>query len=71
MNHDDPSPARGNLTLDDRLERIETQLIAIQASLEGIPTRVKALEFVVYGGCGVALLAVLTALIALVTKGHA
>ncbi len=70
MTHDDATPSRGNLTLDDRLERIEAQLTAIQVSIEGIPTRVRALEYVVYGGCGVVLLAVLSALIALVMKGH-
>jgi hypothetical protein len=69
-NHDDPTPARGNLSLDERLERIELQLLKIQESLDGIPTRVRALEYVVYGGCGVVLLAVLTALITLVLKSH-
>jgi hypothetical protein len=68
--HSDPTPSRGNLSLDDRLERIEGQLRAIQASLDGIPTRVRALEYVVYGGCGVVLLAVLTALTALVLRQH-
>jgi hypothetical protein len=70
MTHGDATPSRGNLTLDERLERIEDQLAKIKESLDGIPTRVRALEIVVYGGCGAVLLAVLTALIALVLKGH-
>ncbi len=69
--HADPTPSRGNLTLDERLERIEGQLNKIQEAIDGIPTRVRALEFVVYGGCGVVLVAVLGALIALVLRQHA
>lgn len=70
MSHDDPTPSRGNLSLDDRLERIEVQLRQIQDSLDGIPSRVLALERVVYGGCGVVLVAVLGALVALVVRSH-
>ncbi len=67
--HDDHTPTRGILTLDDRLERIEAQLAKIQEALDGIPTRVRALEYVVYGGCGVVLLAVLSTVITIALKG--
>jgi hypothetical protein len=77
MSHDDPTPTRGNLTLDERLERIEGAqtrangaLDAIKDAIAGLPLRVRALEIVVYGGCGVALIALLGALIALVLKQH-
>ena len=66
---DDPTPrSLGTLSLEERLERIETALNQLRESIEGIPTRVRALEYVVYGGCGVVLLAVLSAMIALVVR---
>lgn len=68
--HSDATPSRGNLTLDERLERIEAQLNKIQEAIDGIPTRVRNLEYVVYGGCGVVLLAVLGALVTLVVRQH-
>jgi hypothetical protein len=69
-NHDDPTPSRGNLTLDERLERIEDALKNLREAIDGLPLRVRALEIVVYGGCGVALVAVLGALVTLVVKNH-
>jgi hypothetical protein len=66
---DDPTPRSvGTLSLEERLERIEAALHDLKTSIDGLPTRVRALEFVVYGGCGVALVAILTALVALVVK---
>ncbi len=72
----DPTPVgtsrhRGEITLDERLDAIEATLKAIMEKIDGLPIRVRALEVVVYSGCGVVLLAVLGALIALVVRaGH-
>lgn len=59
-----PSDAPGAVTLDERLERIETKLdLVIGANLD---SRLAMVERVVYGGIGVVLLAVLGAVVGLV-----
>lgn len=61
----------GSLSLEQRLDNIEATLKDIQAAINGLPLRVRALEIVVYGGCGVVLIAILGALLALVIRDHA
>jgi hypothetical protein len=56
----------GDLSVDDRLEAIEAKLDKLLDNTGSLPDRVQKLEYVVYGGCGVILLAVLGALVALV-----
>lgn len=68
MTKDDDTPPRGQLTLDDRLRGIDDCLRVIMEKIEGIPLRVRALEFVVYGACGLGLVAIAGAIIALVLK---
>lgn len=58
------------MSLEERLERIEDALTGIKESIAGLPLRVRALEIVVYGGCGIALISLLGAVVALVLKAH-
>ncbi len=61
--HDD-----GSLTPAERLASIEKKLDTILESYASVPIRLRALETVVYGGCGVCLLAVLGAVVTLVIR---
>ena len=70
------TPRRGDMTLDDRLEAIETTLqdiLKVQTANSTkeaqIHLRLRALEIIVYGGCAMALTAVVGALLVLVIKG--
>lgn len=65
-----PLRHRGEITLDDRLGAIEETLKAIMDKIDGLPIRVRALEIVVYTGCGVVLLAVLGAVTAFFLRTH-
>lgn len=79
---DDKTPLRnnrhGDLSLDDRLDRLEAmnsslstkldQLLEKFSKFSGLEDRVKKLEVVVFGACGLILVAVFTALIAIVVK---
>lgn len=67
---------RGDVTLDDRLDAIEQTLKDIlngqtqeAAASARNSLRLRALEVVVYGGCAMALTAVVGALLFLVIKG--
>jgi hypothetical protein len=66
---------RGALTLDERLGHIETTLAKLVESLGAGATsfatlglRVRILEIIVYGACGLGLTALAGALIALVVR---
>lgn len=75
MSTSDATPARGSKTIDDRLDDIETGLGDIMKSLSvgatsfaTIALRVRILEIIVYGACGLGLTAIAGALIALVLR---
>ncbi len=55
----------GGLSLADRLASIDKKL----EDLTGFPQRLRALETVVYSGCGLVLVSVVGAIITLVVKG--
>ena len=58
----------GTLTPGERLAAMDAKLDSVLSKLSGLPWRVKALEAVVYSGCGLCITAVFTALVALVIK---
>lgn len=65
--------AQGNMTSAERLERIESLLEGLIArlavgdtSIATISLRLRALEIVVYGACGLGLMALAYALLAIV-----
>lgn len=62
-----PSDAPGAVSLNERLDRIETKLDLVLAA--NLVSRVGMLETVVYSGIGVVLLAVLGAVVGLVIQG--
>lgn len=65
MSHDDDTTPRsnGSLSLQDRLEQIEGKLDDVLLRFESVPVRVRALEIVVYGACGIVLLAMANSII--------
>ncbi len=55
---EDQTPrSNGSLSLQDRLMQIEEKLDDVLSRFESLPVRVRALEIVVYGACGIVLLA--------------
>lgn len=78
MSHDayEITPTRGVKTLDDRLEAMEATLEHIvktlgvgATSFATIALRVRILEIIVYGACGLGLTSIAGALIFLVIRG--
>lgn len=62
---DDTPKQNGALSLQDRLTAIEEKLDHVLERFEGIPMRTRALEIVVYGACGIVLLAFASSVIGL------
>lgn len=71
-----PHRRRGDITLEDRLEMIEQTLHRLVEKLSdgtnefsSLRVRIRALEFVVYGSCGIVGTGVIGSLLYLVLKG--
>lgn len=60
----DERPIDGSLSVSDRLQSIDTKIDILLA--QSLPLRVRALEIVVYGGCGIGLLGMAGAIVKLV-----
>lgn len=61
---DDTPRANGSLSLQDRLQQIEEKLDSVLEQFQSLPLRVRALEIVLYGTCGIVLLAFANSVIA-------
>lgn len=64
---------RGAVSLEDRLDAMEDKidkLLEGQSTTATISLRLRALEVIVYGACGLGLMAIVSALLYLVIKQH-
>jgi hypothetical protein len=70
MPHEDGSltPAERLASIEKKQDEMRAILDELRALIASLPLRVRALEVVVYGGCGLCLTALLVAVIALVVK---